>query len=115
EEGIAICKNIFFENHEVLRFQTYELANLYIDTGKYNKAKDLLEQNSKRYKEYYNKNKIANARVLMSLGRLYLLKGDWALAEDYTKQALVIFQQKGHPDRCICIQNLADIYIQKKT
>lgn len=113
KEGITICKNDFFENHEALRYQAHELANLYIDTGKYDKAKDLLEQNLKIYKKYYNKNNIANARVLMSLGRLFLLKGDWNVAEDYTKQALEVLQQKGHPDRGICRENLAHIYSKK--
>jgi tetratricopeptide (TPR) repeat protein/DNA-binding CsgD family transcriptional regulator len=109
KNGIAICKDNFFETHEVRRSQTYELANLYIDIKKYDKAENLLVQSLKGYKEYYDNNNIAKAMVLMSLGRLFLLKGDRKLAKVYTKQALIILQQEGHPDKYKCMQILEDI------
>ena len=89
------------------------LGDTHKNLGNYKKAKILLDQSLKIYKKNYGNSNVEIAKVLRSLGEVYLLERNMEMAEDFFKKALIIFRDKKHPGAYSVLEGLSDIYAKK--
>ncbi|MFX5494102.1 tetratricopeptide repeat protein, partial [Acinetobacter baumannii] len=84
----------------------FHLGNIHKELGHYEKANELLQRALKIYEGHYGQNHIETARILGSLGNLYLHTGNLSEAEDIANKALTIMTHKPHASRFLLYELL---------
>jgi tetratricopeptide (TPR) repeat protein len=112
-QSLAIYKKHLNPDHVTIAWVLFCSGYVNINLGDYKIAQQLLEEVLPVYKENYGNNHIQTASVLNALGKVYLLKNNLENSESLIKQALEIFEHNQHPDKYICLENLAELYLRK--
>jgi len=82
-----------FQNHATLSFLNYLLGNVYMEIGKYKKAKQYFEESSKQSEQANDLN--MKAAINRSLGSLMTVQGIYRTAISYHKKALSYYEENG--------------------
>jgi tetratricopeptide (TPR) repeat protein len=112
-QSLAIYKKHLDPNHVTIAWVLFHLGNVNINLGNFERAQQLLEKTLIIYRENYGNRHIRTAGVLNALGKTYLLKDNLEKAEGLINQALEIFEYNQHPDKYICLENLAEVNLRK--
>jgi len=88
------------------------LENIWREQGNYEKAKSL-GSNLTTYEKFYGTIHMKDGRTLQDLGGVYLLRNHLKTAEILIKKALDIFQKNKNPERHMCLEALAELYLKK--
>lgn len=115
EKDLIIYRKNFPPNHDgLIRAKTY-LTDAYLGLENYEKAKPLLEETLLGVKQRYGEEHIKFAQILQNLGKIYFLEGRMELATNTFHKALKIFLENKNPESYKCLENLADIFIEKSS
>lgn len=113
EKDLILYRKNFPPNHDgLIRAKTY-LTDVYMGLEDYQKAKLLLEETLLGVSQRYGEQHLRYAQILQKLGKIYFLEGQTELATSTFHKALKIFLEHKNPEACICLENLADVFIAK--
>jgi len=111
--GLNLYKEKLGTNHIKTGWAFINLGSVYKDLGDYQKAQEYLEQGFAVYKNHYGMNHNENAAVLRELGEVYLLQGNIKSAENYIHNAVAINKGIQHPEMCLSVELLSELYKMK--
>jgi len=93
EESLGILEQSDLRSHpQVCQFLAY-LANIYMEEGLNQKAKEMMDQALLLYKDYLSKNQLDGARTLASMGYVYMYIGEYGQAEKVLDQSIRIYEK----------------------
>lgn len=114
EEAISIDEEGRGDNFRIRYIEGHAcLGNIYKTLGNYEGAKTYLDEALIFYENYYGKEHIQTASLLMNLGQVYFLEGNLKPAEDFFSRAITIFQKNKHPNEYKCLENFANLQLKK--
>jgi tetratricopeptide (TPR) repeat protein/DNA-binding CsgD family transcriptional regulator len=108
-DTLVEINQLYYERETTSNMQ----GEIYAAMGKYDLAKEILEQKIDKYSQYHGAEHVRTAEVINSLGNVYLLQKDFAKAEELFKKALNIFQKRNHPNAYMALENLSELYSSK--
>jgi len=111
EKSLESLSESYFEVVWVLA----RLGNICLKLEDFENAKGFFEKSLIILENNYNKDHVETARVLKSLGHVYLVTGHIETADNLINKAIRIFQNSNHPDLCFALEILAEMYIKKST
>jgi tetratricopeptide (TPR) repeat protein/DNA-binding CsgD family transcriptional regulator len=112
EQGEQIFrKSLLPENDFRFAWTFLQLGDVYLQLGNYKEAKKFLHKSLDISQCIGGSDHIETGRVLRSLGLNELLSGHGKEAEEYLTKALIIFENKNHPDIYMVFESLADLYL----
>lgn len=86
---------------------------MYHELGQHNKAKEFLNKSLDIYEQSEGNHPVEKARVLRSLGSVYLGQGNLDLCEAALQRSVEIAQQHAHPDLQKTWQVFAELHLKK--
>lgn len=113
ENGLNTYKRIYGEDHINTAWAYVTIGYLYKDLQEYKKAQTFLERSLMINNKHYGENHIENVLILRALGEINIAHGNLIKAEKLIQATLKIESKEKSPERCISLEYLANIYINK--
>ncbi|WP_299461124.1 tetratricopeptide repeat protein [uncultured Microscilla sp.] len=120
EKATTIYSEVFGEQHVSYATAAHELANIYVEQGKYAKAKVLFEKVKSIYGAHpqLGKQHIKYAMVNLQLGTIYNAQGDYKKAIELYKSVRSVYEKvygKTHFQYATLLVNWANAYRDQKS
>jgi tetratricopeptide (TPR) repeat protein len=109
----AIYKIHFHDSYIYVAWAMKPLANTYMKTGNYERAKFLLGQILSIFQKNYGTEHIATAQIFSDLGQVFLLGGNLEAAEPMLIKAFGVLKLNKHPASYVCLEKLSDLLLKK--
>lgn len=114
ERCIKIYKDNLPKNDTCISTAMENLANVYGKIGKYKEAKNLLEKELLDLQHRYGMECQRIARILNTLGEIYLLENQMAPAEKLFNLSLQRLRKKNDQHSvCLVLENFSELYLKK--